>query len=31
MEIIVAVLLVVVALVFVGIAMDASRHPKDRG
>lgn len=28
MEIVVAVLLVVVALVFVGIAMDAARHPK---
>jgi len=31
MEIVVAVLLVIVALVFVGIAMDAARHPKGRG
>jgi hypothetical protein len=31
MEIIVAVLLVVVALVSVGIAIDAARHPKGRG
>jgi hypothetical protein len=31
MEILVAVLLVVVALVFVGIAIDAARHPKGRG
>lgn len=31
MEIIVAVLLVIVALVFVGIAMDAARYPKRRG
>ena len=30
MEIIAAVLLVVVSLVFVGIAMDAARHPKGR-
>lgn len=28
MEIIVAALLVIVALVFVGIAIDASRYPK---
>jgi hypothetical protein len=31
MEIIVAVLLVVVALAFVGIAIDATRQPKGRG
>jgi len=31
MDIVVAVLLVGVALVFVGIAMDAARHPKGRG
>jgi len=31
MDIIVAVLLVVVSLVFVGIAMDAARHLKGRG
>ncbi len=31
MEIIVAALLAIVALVFVGIAMDAARHPKERG
>ena len=31
MEIVVAVLLVVVAFLFVGIALDASRHPKGRG
>ncbi len=31
MEIIVATLLVAVALVFVGIAMDAARDPKERG
>ena len=31
MDVIVAVLLVVVALVFVGIAIDAARHPKGRG
>jgi hypothetical protein len=31
MEIIVAVLLVIVALVFVCIAIDAARHPKGRG
>ena len=30
MEIVVAVLLVVVSLVFVGIALDAARHPKGR-
>jgi hypothetical protein len=30
MEIVVAVLLVV-ALLFVGIALDAARHPKGRG
>jgi hypothetical protein len=28
MEIVVAVLMVVVALLFVGIALDAARHPK---
>lgn len=31
MEIVVAVLLVVVAFLFVGIALDAARHPKGRG
>jgi hypothetical protein len=31
MEIVVAVLMVVVALLFVGIALDAARHPKERG
>jgi len=31
MEIVVAVLLVIVALVFVGIAMDAARDTKGRG
>ena len=31
MEIIVAALLVIVSLVFVGIAIDAARHPKGRG
>ena len=31
MEIIVAALLVIVSLVFVGIALDAARHPKGRG
>ena len=31
MEIVVAVLLVAVALLFVGIALDASRRPKGRG
>lgn len=31
MEIVVAVLLVAVALLFVGIALDAARHPKERG
>ena len=31
MDIIVAALLVIVALVFVGIAMDAARDPKGRG
>jgi len=31
MEIIVAALLVIVALVFVGIAMDAARHSKGHG
>jgi hypothetical protein len=31
MDIVVAVLLVVVALVFVAIAMDAARGPKGRG
>jgi hypothetical protein len=31
MDIIVAALLVIVALVFVGIAMDAARYSKDRG
>jgi hypothetical protein len=31
MEIIVAALLVIVALVFVGIAIDATRHSKGRG
>lgn len=31
MEIVVAALLVVVALVFVGIAMDAARDTKGRG
>lgn len=30
-EIVVAVLLVIVALVFVGIAMDAARFPRERG
>jgi len=30
-ETVVAVLLVVVALLFVGIALDAARHPKGRG
>ena len=30
MEIIVAVLLVIVSLVFVGIAIDAARNPKGR-
>ncbi len=31
MEIIVAVLLVIVSLVFVGIAIDAARYPKEHG
>ena len=31
MEIIVAALLVIVSLVFVGIAIDAAGHPKGRG
>lgn len=31
MEIVVAVLLVVVALLFVGIALDAARHPNPKG
>ena len=31
MEIVVAVLLVIVALVFVGVAMDAARHHEERG
>jgi len=31
METVVGVLLVVVALLFVGIALDAARHPKGRG
>jgi hypothetical protein len=31
MEIIVATLLVIVSLVFVGIAIDAARHSKGRG
>jgi hypothetical protein len=31
MEIVVAVLMVVVALLFVGIALDAGRHSKGRG
>lgn len=31
MEIVVAVLLIVVALLFVGIALDAARHPKVSG
>jgi len=31
MDIVVAALLVIVSLVFVGIALDAARHPKDRG
>ena len=31
MEIIVSVLLVIVSFVFVGIAIDAARHPKRRG
>jgi hypothetical protein len=31
MDIIVAALLVIVALVFVGIAIDVTRHPKGRG
>ncbi len=31
MDIVVAVLLVIVALVFVGIAMDAARNTKGRG
>ena len=30
MDVIAAVLLVIVSLVFVGIALHASRHPKDR-
>jgi hypothetical protein len=30
MEIIVAVLLVAVSLIFVGIALDAANHPKGR-
>jgi len=29
MEFIVAALLIIVSLVFVGIAMDAARHPKE--
>ncbi len=31
MEIIVAALLVIAALVFVGMAMNAARHPQERG
>jgi len=31
MDIIVAALLVIVSLVFVGIAIDATRHPKGGG
>jgi len=30
MDIVVAALLVIVSLVFVGIAMDAARHPRGR-
>jgi hypothetical protein len=31
MDIVVAALLVIVSLVFLGIAIDATRDPKDRG
>jgi hypothetical protein len=31
MDIVVAVVLVIVSLVFLGIAIDATRDPKDRG
>jgi hypothetical protein len=31
MEIVIAALMVIVALVFVGIALHASRDPKERG
>jgi hypothetical protein len=31
MEIVVAALLIIVALVFVGVAIDAARHSKEHG